>query len=63
MEKNEGIPREDAMKKIWLKDSKGLVVKDRPTGGISEHKAPFAHVHKPMEDLEEIVKELTLSDS
>ena len=58
MEKNEGIPKEEAMKKIWLKDSKGLVVKDRPAGGISEHKAPFAHVHKPMEDLEEIVKEL-----
>merc|ERR1711872_996047 len=41
MEKNERIPREDAMKKIWLKDSRGLIVKDRPEGGISAHKAPL----------------------
>merc|ERR1711936_1088332 len=42
MVKNEGIPEEEALKKIWLKDSRGLVVKDRPSGGISDHKAPFA---------------------
>ena len=58
MEKREGIPRQEGATKIWLKDSKGLVVKDRPTGGINEHKEQFAHVHQPMEDLGEIVKEL-----
>jgi len=49
VEKREGIPREEAMKKIWMKDSRGLIVKGRPKGGISEHKAPFAHEHEPME--------------
>jgi len=58
MEKREGVPREEAIKKIWLKDSRGLIVKNRPEGGISEHKEPFAQEHKPMKDLEEIVKEI-----
>jgi len=58
VEKMEGIPYEEAIKKMWLKDSRGLIVKDRPEGGISEHKAPFAHEHAPMAELGEIVKEL-----
>ena len=58
MEKREGIPKEEGIKKMWLKDSRGLIVKDRPAGGITEHKAPFAHKHEPMTDLGEMVKEL-----
>merc|ERR1712038_1751583 len=58
MEKREGVPHGEALKKIWLKDSRGLVVKDRPSGGISDHKAPFAHEHEPMSDLGDIVKTL-----
>jgi len=58
MEKREGIPFEDALKHIWLKDSKGLIVKGRSSGGISEHKAPFAHEHAEMKELGDIVKEL-----
>merc|ERR1712025_602142 len=58
MEKREGIPYKEAIKKIWLKDSKGLIVKNRAEGGISEHKAPFAHEHETMTDLGEIVKKL-----
>jgi len=58
IEKMEDIPYEEAIEKVWLKDSRGLIVKDRPQGGISDHKAPFAHEHAPMEDLDEIVKEL-----
>eukprot|EP00094_Tigriopus_californicus_P002282 TCALIF_02203-PA protein Name:"Similar to ME1 NADP-dependent malic enzyme (Anas platyrhynchos)" AED:0.12 eAED:0.12 QI:0/0.75/0.6/0.8/0.5/0.4/5/79/652 len=58
MEKREGIPEAEARKQIWMKDSKGLIVKDRPEGGISQHKAPFAHEHEPMKELEDIVKEL-----
>ena len=58
MEKREGISQEEARKKIWMKDSRGLVVKDRPKGGISEHKAPFAHEHAPMDDLGDMVNEL-----
>ena len=58
VEKREGIPYNEALKRIWLKDSRGLVVKDRPSGGISEHKAPFAHQHEPMAELADIVKTL-----
>jgi len=58
MEKNEGIPQEEGRKKIWLKDSKGLIIEGRAEGGISSHKAPFAHPHAPMKELNEIVKEL-----
>merc|ERR1712241_788643 len=50
--------QEEGRKKIWLKDSRGLVVEGRAKGGITEHKAPFAHPHAPMEELNEIVKEL-----
>jgi len=58
MEKREGIPMEEAIKKMWLKDSRGLIVKNRSTGGINEHKAPFAHEHAEMLELGDIVKEL-----
>jgi len=58
MEKREGIPFEEALKHIWLKDSRGLIVKGRSSGGISEHKAPFAHEHAEMKELGDIVKEL-----
>ena len=33
-------------------------MKDRPEGGISSHKAPFAHAHSPMKELGDIVKEI-----
>ena len=56
MKKMEGISLGKARKKIWLKDSKGLIVKDRPAGGINDHKAPYAHEHNAMNDLGEIVK-------
>ena len=32
--------------------------KDRPDGGLTEHKMPFAHPHEPMKELGAIVKEL-----
>ena len=54
--KVEGMSKEEAKKKIWLKDSKGLIVQGR--GGITEHKAPYAHEHEHMTDLGEIVKTL-----
>lgn len=37
-------------------DSKGLIVKNRPEGGISAHKAVFAQEHAPIKDLADIVK-------
>lgn len=39
-------------------DSKGLIVKDRPSGGISEHKAPYAQNHAPIETLTDVVKQV-----
>merc|ERR1711953_778634 len=54
--KVEGMSKEEAKKKIWLKDSKGLIVQGR--GNITEHKAPYAHEHEHMTDLGEIVKTL-----
>lgn len=58
LSKREGMPLEQARSKIWMKDSRGLIVKDRASGGISEHKAPFAHEHEHMTDLGEIVKKM-----
>ena len=52
----EGVSREDARAKIFLKDSRGLIVKDRPSGGVTGHKVSFAKEVPPMETLEEIVK-------
>lgn len=54
----EGTAEEVARSKIYLVDSKGLIVKDRPEGGISEHKAKFAHKHPPIKTLSEAVKTL-----
>jgi malate dehydrogenase (oxaloacetate-decarboxylating)(NADP+) len=54
----EGVPHEEALKKIWLVDSKGLLVKDRPEGGISGHKKEFAQDHPPMRHLSDVVKKI-----
>jgi malate dehydrogenase (oxaloacetate-decarboxylating)(NADP+) len=58
MHKREGVPLEQARQRVWLKDSRGLIVKDRPAGGLSSHKMPFAHPHDPMEELADIVRDL-----
>lgn len=52
----EGTSYEDAIKKIWMVDSKGLMVKNRPEGGISGHKEAFAKDHAPMKKLGDVVK-------
>lgn len=57
MEK-EGLAHEDAKKRVWLVDSRGLIVKNRPKGGISEHKVDFAHEHEPIDTLAEAVDEI-----
>ncbi len=53
--KQRGVSEEDALGKIWLVDSKGLIVKDRPTGGINHEKAPFAKTVAHIETLEDAV--------
>ncbi|KAI7806226.1 putative cytosolic malic enzyme 1 [Triplophysa rosa] len=55
MEK-EGLPREQCLKKIWMVDSKGLIVKGR--GHLTHEKERFAHEHAQMKKLEDVVKEL-----
>ncbi|XP_054286859.1 NADP-dependent malic enzyme-like [Macrosteles quadrilineatus] len=54
----EGISEEDARAKIWLVDSKGLIVNDRPEGGITGQKSKFAQSHQPIQDLSEAVKSI-----
>lgn len=54
----EGLPEPEARKRIWMVDSKGLIVKNRPKGGLNEHKEKFAHEHEPIDTLLEVVKQL-----
>lgn len=54
MEK-EGLSKAEAARRVWLVDSKGLIVKNRPKGGINEHKQHFAHEHAPVDTLAEAV--------
>lgn len=54
--KTEGITEEEAKSKIWMVDSKGLIVKNRPKGGLTEHKLHFAREDKPIDTLLEVVK-------
>ncbi|XP_069867139.1 NADP-dependent malic enzyme [Dipodomys merriami] len=55
MEK-EGLPKEKAIRKIWLVDSKGLIVKGRAS--LTPEKEQFAHAHEEMKSLEAIVQEI-----
>jgi len=54
----EGTSVEDARDKIWMVDSKGLIVKDRPEGGVTGQKILYAKNHAPVRNLEEVVKEV-----
>lgn len=54
----EGLSKEDASRRVWLVDSKGLIVKNRPKGGLTEHKEPFAHEHAPADTLAEAVDQI-----
>ncbi|XP_077296887.1 NADP-dependent malic enzyme [Arctopsyche grandis] len=53
--KAEGTSDEEARSKIWMVDSKGLIVKNRPDGGLNEHKIKFAKSHVPIKTLQEVV--------
>uniref|UniRef100_A0A1A9ZLR0 Malic enzyme n=1 Tax=Glossina pallidipes TaxID=7398 RepID=A0A1A9ZLR0_GLOPL len=54
----EGLSETEAKKFIWLFDSKGLIVKNRPSGGLTEYKEVFAQDHDPIDKLLDAVKTL-----
>lgn len=51
-----GLSPEDARKRCWFMDSKGLVVQSRDD--LEEHKAPYAHTHAFLTDIASAVKDL-----
>lgn len=53
--KQRGVSETDALSKIWLVDSRGLIVKNRPKGGINHEKEPFAKEANPIDTLEEAI--------
>ncbi|XP_046407271.1 NADP-dependent malic enzyme-like isoform X2 [Ischnura elegans] len=55
---SEGLSKEEALSRIWMVDSRGLIVKNRPEGGISGQKQQFAKEHPPVKTLEEAVETL-----
>lgn len=55
MSKRTKVPVEEARKKIWLVDSKGLIVKPRKES-LQHFKKPWAHEHEPCNTLLDAVK-------
>ncbi len=53
---SEGASLEEARQHCWLMDRNGLIVKGRDR--LTEHKAPFAHDHEPITDLQTAIQEL-----
>ncbi|CAN6541029.1 unnamed protein product [Malus baccata var. baccata] len=49
------VPVEETRKKIWLVDSKGLIVSSRKDS-LQHFKQPWAHEHEPVKDLLDAVK-------
>jgi malate dehydrogenase (oxaloacetate-decarboxylating)(NADP+) len=44
----EGVSEAEALRRTWLVDSRGLVVKNR--AGLTDHKLRYAHDHAPVSD-------------
>ncbi|GFU32739.1 NADP-dependent malic enzyme [Nephila pilipes] len=54
----EGVKTEDARNKIWMVDSKGLVVTSRTAEGLKDHKKYYAKDHEPTKNLEEMMEHI-----
>ncbi len=52
----EGMSRQEAMKRNWFVDSKGLVCAERKD--LADHKLPYAHEHGFVKNFIDVVKEL-----
>jgi len=52
----DGLSEVDARLRVWLVDSRGLVVKNR--AGLTEHKMRYAHEHPPVGDFLTAIKTL-----
>ncbi|KAJ4829742.1 hypothetical protein Tsubulata_020755, partial [Turnera subulata] len=57
MSRQTKLPLEEARKRIWLVDSKGLIVSFRKNS-LQHFKKPWAHEHEPVNDLLNSVKAL-----
>ncbi|MED6168097.1 hypothetical protein PIB30_009059 [Stylosanthes scabra] len=55
MSKQTKVPIEESRKKIWLVDSKGLIVSSRKNS-LQHFKKPWAHDHEPLNNLLDAVK-------
>uniref|UniRef100_A0A2N9GRZ4 Malic enzyme n=1 Tax=Fagus sylvatica TaxID=28930 RepID=A0A2N9GRZ4_FAGSY len=55
MSKQTKAPLEETRKKIWLVDSKGLIVNSRKES-LQQFKKPWAHDHEPIKELVDAVK-------
>jgi malate dehydrogenase (oxaloacetate-decarboxylating)(NADP+) len=52
----EGASEAEALRRNWLVDSRGLVVRNRP--GLTEHKLRYAHDHAPIGDFLSAIQSL-----
>ncbi|CAK7356753.1 unnamed protein product [Dovyalis caffra] len=57
MSKQTNMPVEEARKKIWLVDSKGLIVSSRRES-LQHFKKPWAHEHEPIKTLLDAVNDI-----
>ncbi|CAH1796286.1 unnamed protein product [Owenia fusiformis] len=53
--KEDGCTEEEAVTKIYMVDSRGLITKDRPSGGVTGEKLLFAKDHEHLDNLETII--------
>nr|XP_022291221.1 NADP-dependent malic enzyme-like [Crassostrea virginica] len=53
-----GISEAEALKRVWMVDSRGLIVKNRPSGGVTGPKIRFAQNHAPIDKLVDVIKQV-----